>query len=207
MGESSFTSYRVTTRKSKAPDASSAERVGCSDSTNACELPAFSLVRLRERKASSEPIMLSGWSLTLPTLAMLALEWQIPYLGICVNEQHKQLIKTRLAHMVFQEFQNPRSQLHQPALSALMATKGATVTDIGNVDPVSDPSSGSVSGKNAAVVPESEIMEITNAPPKRARLTPKGGESLRAALLGQLSGQNTSKVLESNIDEVEIADV
>ena len=60
---------------------------------------------------------------TEPTTAMMAMEWQIPYLGVCYNEKHKELIKKRLAEMVFRAMQTPKSSLYDADLEALITTK------------------------------------------------------------------------------------
>ena len=41
------------------------------------------------------------------TLAYICLQKQIPYLGICFNETHRDLLRTRLAQRVFQAMRDP----------------------------------------------------------------------------------------------------
>ena len=57
---------------------------------------------------------------TEPTLALVALEWSIPYLRVTVNSVHQELIKARLAQLMFQQFRNAKSSMHMPKLVELL---------------------------------------------------------------------------------------
>ena len=105
---------------------------------------------------------------TDPTLAMMAIEWQVPYLGIVFNDFHLEAMKRQLVKQVFKKFLDPKVPvLHVPKLLALMQKT-------------------STSGSGAADDPK------VPAPPKStdeaASKKKKGreGDGLRAALLSQL---------------------
>lgn len=72
---------------------------------------------------------------TEPTMAQVALEWGVPYLGVAFNDFHLGKLKKRLAQLVFLQFMNPRSSLHKAGLVAIMAGKPAPT-------PLLPPSSG-----------------------------------------------------------------
>lgn len=57
---------------------------------------------------------------TEPTLASLAVEASIPYLGVCFNEEHLANMKHRLVQIVFRRFLQPKSRLHKPPLVLLL---------------------------------------------------------------------------------------
>ena len=82
---------------------------------------------------------------TEPTLALMALEWNIPCLGVVFNELHKVAIKKRLAELVFQKFQDPNSPSYEADLASLMQGKEKNAgahdddDDDGNENPLPDP--------------------------------------------------------------------
>ena len=106
---------------------------------------------------------------TDPTMALMAIEWNIPYLGITFGDFHLFSVKKQLANMVFQGFLKVKSPLHNAALASLMQGPSTTV-------------------------PAKPIEDETAIPKKRARVGPKEDNDVRNALLGELGATNIPKV-------------
>ena len=98
---------------------------------------------------------------TEPTLAMVAMEWGIPYLGVTFGDFHQEAIKRRLVQLLFQRSMDPKSSLHIPGLQTLMMAKA----------------------KGEPATPADEDSGEDGEPaPKKQR------SSLRQTLLSQLAG-------------------
>ena len=116
---------------------------------------------------------------TEPSLAMVALDWNIPYLGVVFNEFHKEKIKQRLGQLVFQKFLDPKSSMHVPGLPDLMALPKS---------------------KRAADEHEAGGKSSSSNPKKKPKAKAgKNDSDLRAALLGQLAGEG-----DGLVDQVEV---
>ncbi len=105
---------------------------------------------------------------TDPTLALMAIEWNIPYLGITFNDFHLQAIKKQLANLVFQRMLQVKSPLHNAALSSLMQ------------------------GQPAA--PPKPDEDKHGPPKKKARVASKDDNDIRNALLGELGAGDAPKI-------------
>ena len=85
----------------------------------------------------------------------MAIEWNIPYLGITFGDFHLLSIKKQLANMVFQRFLQVKSPLHNAALASLMQGPSTTV-------------------------PAKPIEDETAIPKKRAKVGPRGVSAVDA---------------------------
>ena len=112
---------------------------------------------------------------TEPTMAMLALEWRIPYLGVTFNMEHQEMIKTRLAQLLFQQFRNVKSSMHIPKLVELLqgTPSAANAAQGGNGD----------AGKRQAP----KIVAQAGAEKSSGAAQAGNSSALRAALVSQLS--------------------
>ena len=63
---------------------------------------------------------------TEPTMALIALEWQCPYLGVGMNLQHIEDQKTALVRMLFQRMQTVTSRFYEPELVKLLGDQQTT---------------------------------------------------------------------------------
>ena len=116
---------------------------------------------------------------TEPSLALLALEWKIPYLGIVMGDFHLQAIKRQLVSLVFQKFQDPKSDLHLPELVTLTQAPPASTTTT---------NTGQAAGSGTTEEEGQQTTEPKEPMKKKARTAAKNeGKDLRAALLSQLS--------------------
>ncbi len=128
---------------------------------------------------------------TDPSLAMMAIEWQVPFLGIVFNDFHLEKIKRQLAKQVFQKFVDPKAPLlHIPKLWTLMQTSSSSS---GATDPPKP---------NTA---NEEPVPATKTASKKAKAAE--GCGLRAALLSQLSGATAAGKGEKRKAEEEEAAV
>ena len=59
-----------------------------------------------------------------PTLAMVCLKSHTPYLGVCLTEVHRDLIKKELERQVFQAFLKAGHALYKPEVAKLLLGTG-----------------------------------------------------------------------------------
>ena len=117
---------------------------------------------------------------TEPTLALVAMEWRIPYLGVTFNSAHQELIKARLAQLVFQQFRNAKSSMHVPKLvELLLGTQ--SVAGMAEAVPLGD----------APEQPSSEqrVPKASNPVPDKEKKA-ASVSALRAALVSKLTTES-----------------
>ena len=113
---------------------------------------------------------------TEPMLALLALEWRTPYLGVVFNTFHQESIKKRLAQLVFPQYQNAKSPLHKPLLVSLMQGAKPNAT----------------ADKLALQGIEEKVAHLDDQPAKKKA---KAESNLRQTLLGSSSGGTPSATI------------
>ena len=60
-----------------------------------------------------------------PTLAMVAHAWKVPYIGVCLTEEHREALRRELTRRVFQLFMNQKSKHYNSEVVDLLGTSGS----------------------------------------------------------------------------------
>ncbi len=133
------------------------------------------------------------------TLALIAIEAQIPYIGVVFNEFHMAAIQKHLTKQVFQKYLHAKSKLHIPKLAAMM-------------QPPPQQGTGSKSGTpgdaEASAGPKKRGGDDGEGPasaPKKSKKQERGTDDARAALLGAL-GASVGGPADADDDEATVED-
>ena len=116
-----------------------------------------------------------------PTLAMVAHAWKVPYIGICLTEEHRDALRRELTRRVFQLFTNQKSKHYNSEVADLLGTSGPAAKAVKKTKDAVDDEEGK--HDDGAAEPQK----------KKVKKESKASDSIRAQFLGGLIGADNEE--------------